>query len=1351
MGTSVQPETDEQIVDRLIAAGATDEEIVSILQEVRGGSAMQRFFRGVGPAFKSGMQRTADVFVRGNPLSAALVGLAGKTKAEPFGPREVAPESTTAGRVGQFVGGMLGELPVNIAMGGAFRGLGKKAVESAIGPATSAASKTGAFLRGAAAGMPGNVAAGVATEALIRPEETLTPQGLARTAAYSTLGGLLDGFFGARAYGRLLEDEVELLMLGYEKYLAQEAAQARMSPEAAQAFKLKIDDFLAKFETLASDPFTRLPGKVTPKIEVPETFRSRTMPPVKGRVPNSPDVQGYLEEIAADIEQRMELAKKIATLVGNMKNPKTGDVATHSATQIANLTDLTQQFDKLSLKISRDIERLGLSAEEVRNLTVGGVKGARLGGAPAKAIKGTDIPAGTSRTVIRTVGQEAPNMRNVSQPPILQAVNPENAPRGPEKFQGGRAEEPSIIRPGSGDQAPYAYVPKEQIVDPLAPVIAPTAQGAGNTFRGFAPDENQIAKRIDFGNEAATEARKDQRYLLNSFLKRLKYRTIDFLQPVKEVGSQAYDLANKFLRVNIRQQAAVDDALYIPNADGTYTRGAASISPMVRALDADPEKLARFQIYAQARQATSGVLSPFESEAALSIVNRYAKDHPEIVQVYESMYLPFINDMVKMYDGYNLTSSKVIEGMLQNPEYAPLMRSVFSDEPVGLQALKKRINPDSEKLVEDMWQSLIDNVRGVVRAGERANVLRSLADQRIKNPSALDGVIEIIEPKKPEELEAFLKTIPEDTPEIIKQALEDAFMTRPSRDVYNVRIGDKRVGIQILDPQLKASLDMMQSGISRFGRSLEPVNMTAPERLLNIPKTASTLEKTATGAYSLYRDLFGFGIPLDALEVAMNATARGYRFNPLIDPIKGFIALYKNDPVLKDLVGHGGGLGFRFADPAAETSAKTIDELVKRASASGLKLRIMSPGKALSELAGNLSNASRAGLVLRNADRPMTELASVYNNIIGDPAVAGTLLGAMSRYTGFMNFPLQATRASINAIVDNPAKLALYAARGAGMITVPTIALAAVRDAMLTPEQNSRVDELLRDPQGRRFTYIPDFNNPDEVIAIQRPQGLTGTLFSLLADQAILELKDSGNTQSLQQVLKAAQEAVTPNFLPLTANLAVGLATGRTFNTSTFAPVDVVPQGRDALLPEEAGPAGMLNASKALGQITGIDAGKWDKVFRTFLVGTSYTLAQQLDYAMGDKKGPPPKTEFSPLQLAGLRKERIASGGSRYLTEFYKELDNATKALNSFNAAVNNGQPERAVQIYDTYTDRFNNALVLQEYAKILTTLNSEVNMMRYNEFFNKDEKKKELDDLMKRRTEIAKMGLDMIRQGTKQ
>lgn len=1340
MGTSVQPETDEQIVDRLIAAGATDEEIVSILQEVRGGSATQRFFRGLGAGAKSAMGMLASPGVMGPGVRPSVTREQIEKEQAQFQARRPTPEQLgTAGKIGEFVGEVGATAPLSGALGGLFGNLGRARVESVVGPAAKSASKLGAFLRGAAAGTPGNVAAGVATEVLLRPEETLTPMGIARTAAYSTLGGLFDGFFGVSALNKA--NKVSAV-----EGLAQEAAQARMSPEAAQAFMLKLDDFLGKFENLANDPFTRLPGKVKPEIEIPEMFRSRTMPPVKGRVPNSPDVQGYLEELAADIAQRQELAKQIITRINNMKNPRPGDVATHTAQQIAALTDLTQQFDKLSLKISADVERLGLSAEQVRNLRVGGVEGARLGGAPAKAIPSAGIPAGTSRTVIRTVGQEAPNMKNVTQPPLLQAVNPENAPRV-EKFQGGRAEEPSIIRPGSGDQAPYAYVPKEQIVDPLAPVIAPTAQGAGNKFRGFAPDENEIAKRIDFGNEAATEARKNQRYLLNDFWKRLKYRTLDFLQPVKEVGKESYDLANKFLRVNIRQQAAIDDALYIPNPDGTYTRGAESLAPMVRALDADPEKLARFQIYAQARQATSGTLTPFEGEAALSIVNRYAKDHPEIVQVYENMYLPFINDMRKMYDGYNLTSQQAIIGMLQNPEYAPLMRSVFSDEPIGLQALKKRVNPESEKFVEDMWQSLMDNVRGVVRAGERAKVLRSLADERMKNPKALEGVIEIVEPRKPEELEAFLKTIPKDTPEVIKQALEEAFMTRPSRNVYNVRIGDKKVGIQIIDPQLKASLDMMQSGMGRFGRNVEPVNMTGPEKLLNIPRTAATLEKTATGAYSLYRDLLGFGIPLDALEVAMNATARGYRFNPLFDPIKGFIALYKNDPVLKDLVGHGGGLGFRFADPAAETSAKTIDELVKRASASGLKLRIMNPGKALSELAGNLSNASRAGLVLRNADRPMTELATAYNNIIGDPAVAGTLLGAMSRYTGFMNFPLQATRASINAIVDNPAKLALYAARGAGMITIPTIALAAVRDQMMTPEQNRKVDELLRDPQGRRFTYIPDFNNPDEVIAIQRPQGLTGTLFSLLADQAILELKDSGNTQSLQQVLKAAQEAVTPNFLPLTANLAVGLATGRTFNTSTFAPMDVVPQGRAALLPEDAGPAGMLNASRALGQITGMDAGKWDKVFRTFLVGTSYTLAQQLDYTLGDKKGPPPKTDISLLQLAGLRKERIAGGGSRHLSEFYKELDDASAALNSFNAAINNGQPERAVQIYGQYTDRFNKAMTLQEYAKVLTKLNSEVNLIRYNEFYDKDRKRKELDDLMQLRTDIAKRGLDMIKK----
>lgn len=1300
MGASIQPQLDDEdaMIDRMVAAGATDEEIVSILQEMRaekrGPSALDRFMRGVGAGAKAAMGKLASPGVMGPGVRPSVTREQIEREQQQFEARRPTPEQLgTAGKVGEFVGEIGATVPLASAMGGVFGTLGRSPIEKVLGPAATAPTKMAAFLRGAAAGAPGQVASGVATTGLVDPEQVATPEAALRTAGYSLVGSLFDGVFGIAA-----------------KNAAEKTA--KLSQLSAEELVQKIDLFKDQFDKLVRDPLSPAPAK---GIEVPEVFEPREWFKNKkgAKIPNSADVQGYAEEISADILQRREVQQKMIEVIDRIKR------GLHTADDLTALVKHQGDFDALSIKIGEDMRKLGASAENVRGLF-----------AFSDDIRLSSEQVRTN--VFKALDQRKPNFENPFGPNPIEAKFDDLKPRT-EKFKvrPHRATmPPKLSDPGSGQQSPYPFIEPAPTIDPLAPAVNPKVEGGGNQFLNLTEAQQKIAERIDFGNEKLSKLLEGKRYLLDDWWKRFDYRAFDFLRPLKEVDEKVDELAGKFLHISLKQQAAVNDAIYIPDGQGGYTRGAESLLPIAKALGGDAESLFKFQLYAHARQAASGIETPFDKDAAATTIYELEQQFPKFKQVFDGMYMPMVSDLLKMMGSYGLVQPKALEKMAKNPEYVPLFRSIFAGESASV---KRRIAPGSKLLTEDFWQASIDNIAGIVRAGERVQVLRELAKARMAKPE-LAGMIEFVEHKLPEGYEETLKALPQELPEEMRDMLAYAFARQAKGNLYSFWMDGKRVTIKVND-EIKSSLNMMQYN---FPKAYQPENVGAVEKFLATPlKSTANVEKTATSIFSVYRDLFGFGVPLDAAEVMVNASAKGQKFNMLTDPVRGFFALYRGDPLFKDLVAYSGGLGFRYANPMAEEGARSAQELMKLASASGIKLRIVNPKQAFIEFAGNLSNASRAGYVMRNRDgRSMQELATMYNNILGDPARSGAALGALAKFTGFLNYPIQATKAQIKALANAPQNLAFFLARAGGLFVAPTLAF-----KYLTKD-NEAASQMSRDPNGRRFVYMSNPFDERELLAIPKPQGPAGVLFVTLPDMLMEELRDSGNTEMFEQVGKAAVQSLMPNFIPLTWNYAQSLATGKTINLSSLTAMDVVPQSRQQLLPEDAGAAGTMNTSRALAQMTGVDAGKWDRLMRTLLVGTSYDIVQNVDFALGDKKGPPPKS----LPLLGLRQVEKSTAGSRYINEFYDIFNESKRALNSLNSAVNTGQAARATEIAAQNMEKMQKAMRLEGYFSVMRTVNQQINITRNNEFMTVSEKQAQLDMLYKQRIEIAKDAVQSVK-----
>jgi hypothetical protein len=1259
-------------------------------------SMLSRLFKGIGQGAKSAMSSLASPGALGpGGVQAAYTTRGGR----PITRQQIEQEQQqlqqeiaaagdlgTAGGVGRFLGEVGATLPIAGATAGAVGPLGQGRILGALGQATT---KTGAFGRAAIAGLPKNIVGGVATTALVNPEQVATPEGLAKTAAYSTIGSVFDGVFGPGG------------VTAFRKL----AQQAQANPATALELRNKIDEFMANFSRL-SDPEDRLrvmepqAGPRAPvQLEIPDQFRTNQWEPKRKIVPNSEDVAGYAEELKADLAQRLKITQKIARIMDNIN--KSG---THSAEQMDTLQKLVNQEDALTLKITQTFSKLGESAENVRNLI--------LAGAP-------DSPV--PQTPLKIRGQQEPNMKDK-----LDLLDPPRAAT----FKG---KNPPLIgdptKPGSGTQSPYPYNP-DPVSDPLAPVMAPKVTGGGNTFAGLSPEENAIASKIDFGNEAAQAARREQRYLLDTPLKRLDYKGLDFLKPLRIASDKAVDIAQKFLRLNTKLEAAVTDALYIPDGNGGYIRGPESLVPLIRDLGGDGDIMNRFQIYAHARQALSGVKTPFSVTEAQKIVDSYKTEFPEIVRVYETRHIPLVNGILDMVEKYELATPEIVAQMRKSTDYVSLYRSAFQDVQAATGFLKERVNPESQKLVGDYFYSMMSNIRGVIKAGERSQVIRELIKASQANP-ALKEFIEIVPYKQPEGVEGILSKLDPDTPEILKKAIVEIFSVPQKGNIYSAIVNGKRVSVKLND-ELAAALDNMQF---RGPKVYTPENAGPLERVLTSPLNAlAKTEKTATSIYSVYRDMFGFGLPLDAIEVAMNASSRGLKFNLLTDPVKGFFALYRNDPAVRDLVGSGGGLGSRYANPMAEKVTEGVEDLVRLANNQGIKLRVMNPGRAFMEFAGNLANASRAGLVMANPNVPMSQLATYYNTIIGDPALSGALTQGLARFTGFMNYPTQATRAQLSSLVQNPARLGFTLARAGGLLTAPTLA------AWYLTKDDERVQEMSKDPQGRRFMFLPDPQDPEKLLAVPKPQGIYGVLFSTLPQMMMEELRDSGNTELVDQVGKAALQAVTPNVVPLTLNTMIGATTGKTINTSSMSTQDVVPTGRQGLLPSEAGGPGTTNTAKVLADITGVDAGKWDRVLSSFMIGTSFNMFQQLDYSMSGEKGAPVENRFS--LIPGIQKTEASRAGRRYVNQFYDEVSDANKVLKTFDIAIRNAEPQKAQLIYEGNKDKYEKALLLSGYLEMMNQYNQQLNMVRYSELYTKEEKLSMMRDLDRKRVELAKQAL---------
>jgi hypothetical protein len=1376
----------KEVID-LMKAGESDEFIKFYYNKRRKElSAPGEFLPNLKEGFKEGISNTGRVMKLAGgsgPLQMqAAIEMATGTGTY----RSDMPAEGFAGKAGRMLGTMIGEAPINVPLSMGLGSVAKAPILEALGPATT---KAGAFIKGAIAGTPGNVLASAVSERLARPETTKTKEDFIRIGAWSLVGSVMDGAFNVRNTGRSL---------------AQAVIESPNPAEAAKQASVELD-IRAKDNPGLSvkqlDLFGEQPVVDTKQIDI---FNQAQPEPT---APSQPP----LVELQRLTKRHAKVVERMGSIMDNIRRGSVRDADLNLLnTYIREEADLLDKIDmhrippeQMNQMVSRHdlvIKRINDIAD---NIQKGSVKASEVNllnkyvkeegelidkiRFMGRLSKGEELPldkiVAKHSKIIEKIGNVTENMRKKyirsadvnllakyakeEDNLIEQITNLNNVIKQSAEYQielplqgvSKQLEIPfeSPWRPGSGKQSPYPYVPPEVSGDPTTPILKPKVQGTVDPPPNLSEAEKPFFEKIDFGNKNAQEARFKEAMLLETPLERADFATTDFLLPIRKVSQKAGELSQNFLRWTLKARHSILNDLTAPDLDGNARVVGPGLGKVIQAVGGNADDMNRFAMFVHAKQTLGQVQreagleyikTPWTVEEATKLVNQYAQDYPKFVQAYDEVYIPFVKGLKQALYDYGLISKDVFDS-LDNPAYAPLFRSVYSNTS-GF--LKTRTNPESQKLVADLWASLYDMQRAIIFNGERNRILAELAKARIRNPD-LAGIVDVKEwqftPQIKEALELVKQQNP-DVPEVLQKAMAEAMsIDQGLSGKYNFKLNGINYSLQV-NNELAESLGLMQWKGTKQG--FVPENAPKLEKFFykNLPaNAAASTEKAATGIFSVYRDLVRAGVLQDAVDLSIYAKNKGWKFNILTDPVAGIFELYKdNSQIVNDLIYNGGGNSFRYADPNVEEIARNVEELstVLQRYGKNWRLHPSNWGKVAKEFAGNLSNAGRMGLVVRNyKDVPMSELVQAFNASLGDPALSGARLAAASRFIGFMNYPIQAAKAQYKLVFgkstrENPQLLAKTLIHATKLLVPATVI------NWYLNKDDEKIRALRNDRKGAGYFYIGNPLDPNSYFAVPKPQGPVSLGLVNAVETLLDELQDSNDTDALSRIWETTQRSTIPNFVPLMVQGGITLVTGQEYNLDGFGfkNYSVIPQGRKNLLPEDARSGQTSNLAQFLAQKTGKDAGVLDRIVKTMLVGNLYNDFLRADQAIAgsSNKNPSPSNKSVYIPFLGLSTGSKDEGGRRYMEKFYNDVDKYTPVINSLNRAMLDGAPERVDAIYNAHKDKIEQALKVAMYKELIDRFNEQINFTRFNEAMTPDEKRDEILILQRERTKLAKQYL---------
>lgn len=210
-------------------------------------------------------------------------------------------------------------------------------------------------------------------------------------------------------------------------------------------------------------------------------------------------------------------------------------------------------------------------------------------------------------------------------------------------------------------------------------------------------------------------------------------------------------------------------------------------------------------------------------------------------------------------------------------------------------------------------------------------------------------------------------------------------------------------------------------------------------------------------------------------------------------------------------------------------------------------------------------------------------------------------------------------------------------------------------------------------------------------------------------------------------------------------------------NKDGFSGRDIETQGMEKLRPEDRytartsevarflGQLGLPNPAQLLmGRVEGLSPVQIDHLIRGYFawVGTSATNVLDRGIRPLMDRGEKPDMRLRDVFLAGNFMESLPSGSSRYVTQFYEQAKEIEQMYASYRQALKEGDAEKAQGIHADNTEAFAARRRIESAKRAESLISGQMRAIERNKEMSGDEKRARLDQLEKRRDDVARRAL---------
>jgi len=660
-----------------------------------------------------------------------------------------------------------------------------------------------------------------------------------------------------------------------------------------------------------------------------------------------------------------------------------------------------------------------------------------------------------------------------------------------------------------------------------------------------------------------------------------------------------------------------------------------------------------------------------------------------------------------LVDSGNMSEAQYQDILAKNPNYIPFDRVMPEGTPsggtpvsknrfTGARSPVKRIK-GSELEIQDPIESIIKNTYRIMDIAERNSIARNVARLGEVLPGEISPVKVSMQPVKLTEKESATGQ-----PETIFRPSQ----FKPKGNVIEYFDQGKRKYIEVT-PNLYQAMT-----------GLNEVSSNLFSKLLSIPAGTLRVGATITPEFMLRN-------PIRDQWTAMLQTRVGFK---MFKDSSGAVAdILGKSEVYNDWIRSGGAhAGF------VELSRPNLQKMVKNLrSKEGFFTKggfpIISQAQDISQL---FEQATRLGVYKAALDKGMSPVEAAFQSREStlDFARRGAKTKDINSAIAFFNAGIQSVDKTARVFRDDPAGAT---AKAIASITIPSLLL------YLKNRQDPDYKEI---PRWRKdLFWVTKFGNT--YIQIPKPFSY-GQVFGSLPER-FFEYLDSSDPKALNGLTKSLYDSISPvsgdptsGLLPTAIKPLIENAT----NWNFFTQRNIVPQGKEGLLPEAQFTKYTSDTGKMVGKWLNYSPAKFENLIQSYFGGTGRYALQGGDLvlkAVGQETTSRRPAELADIPLIKGFVTRSVYTSPESLQSFYRQKEQLSRPYLTYKNYLNTGETEKAKEILT----RFPKAKyypVLNKYSEILLKFNNAIdNVVKQNA--SALEKKEKINSLEKRRLNLLK------------